>query len=63
MLRGDGELNPDGVRDYDLLIPRSAEGWARDHFSEAREAATLEAGAWRARLLAAAGDSSPDPGT
>ena len=63
MLRGDGGLNPDGVRDYDLLIPRSAEGWALDHFSAAREAAAAEADRWRARLLAAAGDSPPEPGT
>ncbi len=63
MLRGDGQVNPDGVRDYDLLIPRSAEAWAQDQFSEAREAALVEAGAWRARLLAAAGDTPPDPGT
>jgi hypothetical protein len=63
MLRGDGQVNPDGVRDYNLLIPRSAEAWAQDQFAEAREAALVEAGAWRARLLAAAGDTPPDPGT
>jgi hypothetical protein len=62
MLRGDGQINPDGVRDYDLLVPRSAEGWARDHFAEARDAASAEAAAWRARILAAAGDARPDPG-
>jgi hypothetical protein len=62
MLRGDGQINPDGVRDYDLLVPRSAEGWARDHFSAAREVATAEAAAWRARLVAAAPDARPDPG-
>jgi hypothetical protein len=62
MLRGDGQINPDGVRDYDLLVPRSAEGWAVAHFSEAREAAAVEAAAWRARLVAAAGDARPDPG-
>jgi hypothetical protein len=61
MLRGDGQINPDGVRDYDLLVPRSAEGWARDHFTAAREVATAEAAAWRARLVAAAGDARPDP--
>jgi ribulose-phosphate 3-epimerase len=63
MLRGDGQVNPDGVRDYDLLIPRTTEGWARDHFSEARDAALAEAEAWRARLLAVAGETPPDPGT
>ena len=25
MLRGDGQMNPDGVRDYDLLVPAAAE--------------------------------------
>ena len=25
MLRGDGQINPDGVRDYDLLVPASVE--------------------------------------
>jgi len=63
MLRADGQVNPDGVRDYDLLIPLSAEGWAREHFSDAREAAALEADGWRARLLAAAADMLPEPGT
>jgi ribulose-phosphate 3-epimerase len=63
MLRGDGQVNPDGVRDYDLLIPRSAEAWAIDHFSGAREAATAEAEAWRAGLLAAAADAPLDAGS
>src|ERR1019366_6749064 len=52
MLRSAGQVNPDGVRDYDLLIPWSAEGWVRDHFSAARTAVTAEADAWRARLTA-----------
>jgi hypothetical protein len=60
MLRADGRMNPDGVRDYDLLIPRSAEGWALEHFSVARDAAMVEADLWRARLLATAGDAAPD---
>jgi hypothetical protein len=55
-------VNPDGVRDYDLLIPWSADGWARDRFSAARAAATAEAEAWRARLVAA-GRTPPDPAT
>jgi ribulose-phosphate 3-epimerase len=63
MLRADGDLNPDGVRDYDLLIPRSAEDWAIGHFSAARDAAAVEADLWRARLIATAADSAPDPRT
>jgi ribulose-phosphate 3-epimerase len=62
MLRGDGQINPDGIRDYDLLVPASAERWVRDHFSEARDAAVVEAGAWRAQLLAGAAGALPDPG-
>ena len=62
MLRGDGQVNPDGVRDYDLLIPRSAEGWVDDHYTAARDEAVVEAEAWRARLLGDRGDRPPDPG-
>ena len=29
MLRGDGQMNPDGVRDYDLLVPASTEAIVR----------------------------------
>jgi hypothetical protein len=62
MLRGDGQMNPDGVRDYDLLVPWSAEAWVRDHFTEACDAATVEAAAWREELLASAGDPRPETG-
>lgn len=62
MLRGDGEVNPDGVRDYDLLIPRSAEVWACRQFSQAREAAMVEAAAWRTRLRAGGDETPPDTG-
>jgi ribulose-phosphate 3-epimerase len=62
LLRGDGQVNPDGVRDYDLLIPRSAEGWVDDHYTAARDEAVVEAEAWRARLLGDRGDRPPDPG-
>ena len=29
MLRGEGQMNPDGVRDYDLLVPATAEALVR----------------------------------
>ena len=29
MLRGDGQMNPDGVRDYDLLVPGIGRGARR----------------------------------
>ena len=35
MLRGDGQINPDGVRDYDLLVPATVEDVGR---SDARRA-------------------------
>ncbi len=56
VLRGDGAINPDGVRDYDLLIPRTAEAWLREHLGPARERAEAEAEAWRADLLARGSD-------
>jgi len=52
VLRGDGSINPDGVRDYDLLVPRTAEAWLRERLGPAREQALVEAEAWRADLLA-----------
>ena len=59
MVRGDGEINPDGVRDYDLLVPWSAEAWVTDHFADARAVADKEAATWRARLRAEAGRALP----
>ena len=52
VLRGDGTINPDGVRDYDLLIPLTAEAWVVERFGAARTQALAEADAWRAGLLA-----------
>ena len=52
VLRGDGTINPDGVRDYDLLIPRTAEAWVVERFGAAREGALADAEQWRAGLLA-----------
>ncbi len=36
MLRGDGQMNPDGVRDYDLLVPASVETLVVERHAEAR---------------------------
>jgi ribulose-phosphate 3-epimerase len=58
MLRGDGRINPDGVRDYDLLIPLTAEAWVAERFGPSRELALAEAEAWRAGLLASGIDRS-----
>jgi ribulose-phosphate 3-epimerase len=47
MLRGDGIVGPDGVRDVDLLVPLSAAAWVEAHFGARR--LELEAGADAAR--------------
>ncbi len=55
MLRGDGLVGPDGIRDVDLLVPRAAAAWIEERF-----------GARRDELLglaaAARGASPPTPG-
>jgi hypothetical protein len=50
MLRGNGQLNPDGVRDYDLLVPLSVEALTIERHSAARESWLREADSWRASL-------------
>jgi hypothetical protein len=47
MLRGDGLIGPDGVRDYDVLVPASAEELVVERHARDREAADREAVAWR----------------
>ncbi len=47
MLRGGGEIGPDGERDVDLLIPLSAAAWAEEHFGSRRIALEAEAAATR----------------
>jgi ribulose-phosphate 3-epimerase len=53
MLRGDGQINPDGVRDYDLLVPATVEAHVVDQHRAARERYLLEADAWRATFVTA----------
>jgi ribulose-phosphate 3-epimerase len=50
MLRADGRMNPDGVRDYELLVPRQVEAMTLERYAVEREAAYAEADAWRATL-------------
>ena len=47
MLRGDGQINPDGVRDYDLLVPATVEALVVERHAESARAtsATPSAGA------------------
>ena len=47
MLRGDGRMNPDGVRDYDLLVPASAEALVIERHASARAEYTRAADQWR----------------
>ena len=47
MLRGDGQVNPDGLRDYDLLVPMSVEALTVERHATAREAYRQRAEKWR----------------
>jgi ribulose-phosphate 3-epimerase len=63
MLRGEGELNPDGVRDYDLLVPLSVEAGVEERHAEAREAYLREAADWRRDWIREHGVTTPaEPG-
>jgi len=48
MLRADGRMNPDGVRDYELLVPHQVEALTLERYAAERAAAYAEADAWRA---------------
>jgi ribulose-phosphate 3-epimerase len=48
MLRGEGQVNPDGVRDYDLLVPATVEDVVVARHAARRDALLVEADAWRA---------------
>src|SRR4029079_111708 len=61
MLRGDGQINPDGVRDYDLLVPASTETLVRERHTAARDAYERDAEAWREEFIAEHG-VIPPPG-
>ncbi len=61
MLRGDGQINPDGIRDYDLLVPASTETLVRERHTAARDAYERDADAWREEFIAEHG-VIPPPG-
>jgi ribulose-phosphate 3-epimerase len=48
MLRGDGHINPDGVRDYELLVPAEVEKHVIEHHGATRDRLLSEADTWRA---------------
>jgi ribulose-phosphate 3-epimerase len=47
MLRSDGRMNPDGVRDYDLLVPATAEALVTERHAGDRDDYGRRAAAWR----------------
>jgi ribulose-phosphate 3-epimerase len=62
MLRGGGQVNPDGVRDYDLLVPSTVEALVIERHAVARDDALRQADAWRATFADATGPGS-EPAT
>jgi hypothetical protein len=54
MLRSDGRMNPDGVRDYDLLVPASAEALVVERHGAGREEYLRRADAWRSSFATTA---------
>lgn len=59
MLRGDGGMNPDGVRDYDLLVPAMVEAVVIERHAVARDQYLGEAEAWRAAFIRERGVIAP----
>jgi ribulose-phosphate 3-epimerase len=51
MLRGDGGMNPDGIRDYDLLVPASVEALVVERHAAARVVYEQEAETWREEFI------------
>jgi ribulose-phosphate 3-epimerase len=58
-LRGEGQINPDGVKDFDLLVPLSTESLTIERHSEARDAWLREADAWREQWIREHGVTTP----
>ncbi|MBA2382257.1 MAG: ribulose-phosphate 3-epimerase [Chloroflexi bacterium] len=59
-LRGSGQFNPDGARDYDLLVPASAEALTTERHRADRERYLGEAAAWRTDYIAKNGVKPPE---
>jgi hypothetical protein len=55
MLRGDGQINPDGVRDYDVLIPAEVEALIHERHDPLARRLEAEAETWRASFPGAGG--------
>lgn len=59
-LRGSGQFNPDGVRDFDLLVPASVEALTIERHSTDRERYLAAAAAWREAYIAEFGVKPPE---
>jgi ribulose-phosphate 3-epimerase len=59
MLRGDGGMNPDGVRDYDLLVPATVEAVVIERHAGERERYLHEAEVWREVFIRERGVIAP----
>src|SRR5690349_20646173 len=59
-LRGNGRFNPDGVRDYDLLVPASVETLVEQRHGADRARYLEEAERWRREYIAEHGVRSPE---
>jgi ribulose-phosphate 3-epimerase len=59
MLRGDGQMNPDGIRDYDLLVPASTEALVHERHDAARARYERDAETWRQKFIAEHGVIPP----
>ena len=46
-LRGSGRINPDGDRDFDLMVPATVEALTTERHAEARDRYAAEAERWR----------------
>jgi hypothetical protein len=51
MLRGGGGYNPDGVRDYELLVPATIEALVIERHTGGREVYREEAARWREAFI------------
>ena len=59
-LRGTGQFNPDGVRDYDLLVPASVEDLVVERHAADRTRYEDEAARWREAYIAEHGVKPPE---
>jgi ribulose-phosphate 3-epimerase len=59
-LRGNGTFNPDGVRDYDMLVPASVEALTIERHTADRERYAALAEAWRTDYIAKHGIKPPE---